>query len=737
MFTYHKKYLFGLLLSICLLEPIFAKTYNLNVAYKTVNFTGSPARAIAINGQLPGPTLYFKEGDTVKINVYNHLDKGTTIHWHGLLVPWRMDGVAWVTQKPIPPGSMFHYTYTLKQAGTYWYHAHSDLQEQEGLYGALIIEPKHQRYHYTKDYPIVLSDWINKNADQVYNNLKKTGDFYSVKFPLQPSLVQFFKDYSNASTPTAKKQIFSAYWMMQKSRMSVYDFSDIAYDTFLLNGHPPTKPWSGQAKKGDIVRLRIIDAGASTIFRVKIPGHIMKVIHVQGNDVKPYNVKSFTIAPGETYDVLIKITDNKPYYIYAESNDTLGHALGVLNNTKSNTAATANIKPFPKPAPMTMSHMSMSSAHPISHGKMNMQTTDDKYQNLVSPFITNNPKVPVTMIKIDLSGYMDKYMWFLNGLPEYKAKPILIQPGHRYRIIFTNNTMMHHPMHLHGHWFILRNDHGAYDPLLHTIDIAPGQTVVADFDADTDGQWYFHCHNLFHMKAGMANIVRYQDSHSTSTVPLEQFAQLDGKNKPTLVSTTLLDVGSDLNGFEQTTFKYMYGSDYNKLQLYTNEAEIDRGKIENADMDIFYWHNVSQFWAIKGGVNYVYRPADTPYLQPGIGVEGLMPFFIDTDLRIYNHAGSTKADLQLGRDTQITNRFFVGLELRGIAATKTLADDEIGSGLNQLEYTIQPFYQLNPNLALYVQYEYTRYYGETRNLIETDGESANQAQWTVGFKLLF
>lgn len=726
------KWVFLSIINIGVFSPAFAKTYNLNLSYKTVNFTGTPARAIAVNGQVPGPTLYFKEGDTVNINVYNHLDTGATVHWHGLLVPWRMDGVAWVTQVPIPPGGVYHYHYTLKQAGTYWYHAHSDLQEQEGLYGAIVIEPKHERYHYTKDYPIVLSDWINTDADKVYNNLKKTGDFYTVKFPLQPSLVQFIKDYSNAATPQAKQQILSAYWMMQKSRMSVYDLSDIAYDTFLLNGHPPTHPWIGQVKKGDIVRLRIIDAGASTIFHVKIPGHIIKIIHVDGNDVKPYDVHNFTIAPGETFDVLVKITNNQPYYIYAESIDTLSHALGVLQNNPHTVGVIPQIQPFPKPKPQMM-HMGS------SHMKMAMPmktTTDTKYQKLVSPFVTNNPNLPVTVIHIKLSGYMDKYMWFLNGLPEYKAKPILIQPGHRYRIIFTNDTMMHHPMHLHGHWFILRNGHGAHDPLLHTIDVGPGQTIVADFDANTDGQWYFHCHNLFHMKAGMANIVRYQDTHPTKNAPAEPFAQLNGEDKPTYVSTTYLDAGSDFDGFEQVTFKYMYGSDYNKLQLYTNEAEMDRGTVENADMDIFYWHNISQFWAIKGGVNYFYRPADTPYLQPGVGIEGLMPFFIDTDLRVYNHAGSTKADLQLGRDTQITNRFFVGLELRGIAATKTLTNDDIGSGLNQLEYTIKPFYQLNPNLALYVQYEYTRYYGETRNLIEADGQSGNQAQWTVGFKLL-
>ena len=243
------------------------KTVNLTVAYKTVNFAGKKMQAIAVNNQIPAPTLHFKQGDNVVINVHNQLDKGTAIHWHGLLVPWRMDGVATITQKPISPGKTFSYRFKLRQSGTYWYHAHAGLQEQRGLYGGFIIDPLHQRFRYDKDFVVVLSDWSNTLPNRIFANLKKNGEYYSNLFPHQTSLVDFLRDYS-AGNPMQKKMLAHSYLMMQKMRMGIYDISDIAYDKFLLNGKTESNPWIGQVKIGDIVRLRFIDAGASSIFNV-------------------------------------------------------------------------------------------------------------------------------------------------------------------------------------------------------------------------------------------------------------------------------------------------------------------------------------------------------------------------------------------------------------------------------------------------------------------------------------
>lgn len=731
----------------------FAKNriVNLTVAYKMVNFTGKDVRAIAVNNQIPGPTLHFKEGDTVTINVFNHIKRGTTLHWHGIILPWRMDGVPGVSQQPIPPGGVFHYHFTLHQFGTYWYHAHKDFQEQEGVYGAMIIDPIKPRIQYNKNAAVVLSDWTNTRPEQIYANLKKEGDFYAIKKPLQPSLAQFFRDYHFANTPSDKAYVLNAYKMMQTMRMSIYDLSDVAYDAFLLNGHANQHPWTKQVKVGDVVRLRLIDAGASSIFHVKVTHTKLQIVAVDGNDVKPYFVKSLTMAPGETFDVLVKITQNKPYIIYAESIDTSGAAMGALVTQPNQAVNYKAVTPFPKPKPIMMHHdMAMSdgahNGHDMKnsmpshagHGDMSSMSmtpsvsSPTKYDRLVSLTKTNNPNTPVTIIKMTLSGYMDRYVWFLNGLPEYDAKPIIIQHGKWYRLVFRNDTMMHHPMHIHGHWFILRNGHGAYDPKLHTIDVPPGATVIADVHADAHGQWIFHCHNLIHMKAGMSNLFRYKGT------PMSEFSGLSGHVMPRWYFANELDLGGDFfHDSAKGSFENFMGTDFNKLEINAEDIEMQKSKLTNANVDVFYWHLLSQFWAIKGGANYVYRPAHTPYVQPGFGIEGLMPYFIDTNIRSYWHDDSLQLNAAFSRDTQLTHHIFLRLAIEGILASKTVAKDEIGHGLNSLEWSVRPYYQLNPNLALYIEYQHTQHYGAQKTLLEKDNEATIEDRYNVGLSLLF
>jgi FtsP/CotA-like multicopper oxidase with cupredoxin domain len=771
---------------------------NLVVRNKIVNFTGKNRTALAVNNQIPAPTLHFKEGDHVTLNVYNHLNQGTAIHWHGLLIPWQMDGVEGITQSPIMPGGVFHYEFTLHQSGTYWYHAHAGFQEQQGLYGALIIDPKHKpRYFYNKDYVVVLSDWHDTHPNKVFKNLKKDGDYYASRFPIQPSLAHFIHDYLVAKTSEDKKELIQDYKMMQNMRMSIYDVSDVAYDAFLLNGHSNQAPWTAQVKPGDTVRLRFIAASGSTNFRIKIPDATMKIVQVQGNDVKPQFVHDFTILPGETYDVVIKILKNKPYIIYAQSADTLGAAYGALITKPQQSVNYQSVKPFPEPKPVTqeMMHNMMGSHHDTSkmsgmnhpamnHHAMEMpteativrdtiekpsqnrlhQTTiGTKYQNLTAAVKTNNPHKPVDgIIRIELFGYMDRYIWFINGVPEYQTKPMIIEPGKRYRIIFTNESMMHHPMHLHGHWFILRNGHGAYDPLLHTIDVAPGATVVADFDGDASGQWFFHCHHLYHMMAGMARILQYstiikvaEGKIKPSNIITDQvyanqpIVRVDSKlpldtsmiqhpmgHPAHLYSANFLELSQDFfDNLQTISFKGLYGGDYNKLELNMKDAEIKKGMIENADLDIFYWYLLNQFWAVKAGMNYVYRP--TPYWQPGIGIEGLMPYFIDTDLRAYYHQGGLKFNLELSRDTQITNTFLIKTDIVSILSTKTVHDAEIGSGLNQIQLVLRPYYRVRPGLNLFIEYERDQYYGSTKKLLQANHEATQANSFKVGIAVLF
>lgn len=929
-----KRILFFILCLVVTINGFAAnRVVNLTVTYKTVYFAGKPSKAIAVNGQIPAPTLHFKEGDHVTINVTNLLDEETALHWHGIILPWQMDGVLGINQQGIQPGKSFRYHFTIHQSGTYWYHAHAGLQEQQGLYGAFLIDPPTSPpYRYTKDYTIVLSDWSNTNPDQILANLKKEGDYYSPNFPLQPSLMKFIHDYGKASTEE-RKRLIDDYKMMQQMRMSIYDFSDVAYDAFLLNGQPKSIPWTGSVKVGDVVRLRFIGAGGSTIFNVKIPDTTMQVVHVDGNDIKPYTVKDFSIAPGETYDVLVKIQKNTPYIIYAESIDTVGSAVGALVTSPNQFVNYQQINPFPEPLPVTRDMMAMmmgnmirgtlpdnkasqvhsmhhkiqmdSSSHsmadmkmdsmgahkmehptenhadhasmqhamdssmkmdgdmpmdhamPMNHGKSSEQTVPQKqssdsmpmkaapsghdmhsmythsmamssmekmpmshsknmqhsmqmgdakkmdhgmsmnhtmdmsmpteptiigdaisppnasyatssgtkYEKLIARVKTNNPNKPIAgVINMELFGYMDRYIWFINGVPEDQAHPIVLDPGKRYRFVFTNTSMMHHPMHIHGHWFILRKGKGAYDPLLHTIDVAPGATITADVDTDASGQWIFHCHLLYHMMAGMARTFQYSTLieitkdeakpqhiikntayYNRPIVRVDEVRPID----PTLVKhpmahptglwrVNFLDVGiNPITNNYQVTFKGLYGADYNKLELFTNDAEINKGKVESADIDIFYWHLLDQFWAVKGGINYFYRPSQTPYWQPGIGIEGLLPYFIDTDLRAYYHRGSAKLDLEISRDTQITNNFFIRAGIRGIAASKTVAQDEIGSGLNELQFTLAPYYRLMPGLNVFVEYERDQNYGVTKNLISSNGESTTNNIVTFGLSIIF
>lgn len=837
------------------------------MGYKTVCFAGKPKKALAVNDQIPAPTLHFKEGDHVTINVYNRLLEETAIHWHGILVPWQMDGVFGVSQKGIPPGCVFRYQFTLHQAGTYWYHAHAGLQEQQGLYGAFLIDPpKAPSYKYTKDYVVVLSDWSNTPADQIFANLKKDGDYYSPRFPLQPSLTRFIRDYRKADS-NERKMLIDDYKMMQQMRMSIYDISDVAYDAFLLNGGTKSNPWIAPVKVGDVVRLRFIGAGGITIFHVKIPGSTMRMVHVQGNDVSPYTIKDFKIAPGETYDILVKIEKNEPYIIYAESADTVGAALGALVTTPYQIPNFSQVHPFPDPLPVTremmanmmtgmvpsemktmnahssshlmnatnihdmkmdsgmkmdssmkmeqknphkmelmadkmkMSDMSKAQDHSMnmnmtmptepsiigdtistpasSHSAMAMShrmimtetvlssegtTTGTKYQNLKAANQTNDPNKPIKgIIKMDLFGYMDRFIWFINGVPEYKAKPIPLEPGNRYRIIFTNTSMMHHPMHIHGHWLILRNGNSSYDPLLHTIDVPPGSTVTADIDTDASGQWFFHCHLLYHMVAGMSRVFQYAtliEIAKGEAKPQHVVRRTAYFNRPiiridevrpidlSLVKhpmahphgfyfSTFLDIGEDpFSSVQRITYKGLYGPDFNKLELFTNDAEIKKGTVKNADLDLFYWRLISQFWAVKGGVNYFYRPATTPYWQPGIGIEGVMPYFIGTDVRGYYYSGSAKLDIELSRDTQITNNFFVRVGVRGILASKTVTRAAIGSGLNQMRYIIRPYYRLMPGLNLIAEFEHEQDYGPFGNIQRKAGDSISENTLTFGFSFL-
>ncbi len=473
------------------------KEYDLTVDYKEVNLTGKQEIAMAINGSIPGPILYFNEGDTARINVTNNMDIRTSIHWHGILVPNREDGVPYLTTPPIEPGATYTYEFLIKHSGTYWYHSHTGLQEQVGVYGSIVISPKEKREDIEEpyaDYALVLSDWTDESPNEVLRDLKRGSEYQSFKKKTMQTLYGVFK--AKAVTESLKRSFH---------RMPPMDISDVAYDLFLINGKPTS---TLDLPAGTKVRLRVINAGASTYFYLNYAGGKMKVISADGMNVKPTEMNRILIAIGETYDVLITIPEGGAYEFRATAQDGSGHASLFMG--KGDRAFAADV---PRPNLYRMKH-----EHSMKHHK-NMKTSNDHrplppYAKLKSLERTElAPGNKTREITLNLTGDMERYVWTINNKTLSEADKILIRKGENVRFILVNKTMMHHPMHLHGHFFRVLNGHGDYSPLKHTVDVPPlSKKTIMEFEANEEKDWFFHCHVLYHMMSGMSRIVSYEGS---------------------------------------------------------------------------------------------------------------------------------------------------------------------------------------------------------------------------------
>lgn len=513
--------------------------FDLEIAEMPVNYTGRTSIATAVNGRVPAPLLRVREGDTVTLHVTNRLREVTTIHWHGLILPPEMDGVPGISFPGIAPGETFTYQFTIRQSGTYWYHAHT-LHEQTGLYGALIAEPRDSRPQRSeRDYVVVLSDWTDESPLQLFLNLKKMGSFYNFELPTAGN---FLKDVSREGIARAIER--RAMW--NRSRMNPTDFSDIsavAY-TYLMNGESPRSNWTGIARAGERVRLRFIGAGTATFFDVRIPGLKLTVIGTDGQDVEPVEVDEFRIGPGETYDVIVQMPDDEAYTIFAQSMDRTGFARGTLAPRLGMEAG------VPEPdeprwlteadmmGAMTMGSMADGgghSAHSTSsqvrranharteYGPSVDMRVDYPRTNLDDPGVNlreNGRRVltyadlrtaagsvdarsPEREIELHLTGNMERFRWSIDGLTINEAIPVRFRTNERLRVTLVNDTTMTHPMHLHGMWSDLESEHGEFQVRKHTISVQPAQRVSFAVTADAPGRWAFHCHLLYHMAAGM------------------------------------------------------------------------------------------------------------------------------------------------------------------------------------------------------------------------------------------
>ena len=548
---------FGLSLAATNAAYVSAGEYSLSVDRVKIDTGEFTRTGIGYNGKTPGPVLRFKEGEDVTIKVTNNLDESTSIHWHGLILPYQQDGVPGISYDGIDPGETFTYRFPIVQSGTYWFHSHTGFQEPDGAFGAIVIEPeKREPFRYDREYVVQLTDAHPHSGNRIMRNLKMSADYYNRK---QETLLDFFSDAKEKGLGAA----IDDRMMWGDMRMMPKDIEDVQGFTPLINGKSTSQNWTGIFKPGERVRLRFINSSAMTYFDIRVPGLKMTVVQADGNNVQPVTVDEFRIGVAETYDVIVKPADEKAYPIFAESMGRTAGVRGTLAPREGMMAELPELREVPRltMADMGMDHGNMAG---MDHGNMagmdhsNMAGMDGNkmpgmdhskmagmdgnkmpgmdhskmagdankgdafyasgsgllpsaadggkflsYSDLKAQKPLYEARAATREIELRLTGNMERYIWSINGVKYEDADPIVLQYGERVRFKFVNETMMTHPMHLHGMWSILDNGNGKWDPIKHTVSVAPGTTVYTETEVDAPGQWAFHCHLSYHADSGM------------------------------------------------------------------------------------------------------------------------------------------------------------------------------------------------------------------------------------------
>jgi CopA family copper-resistance protein len=658
--------------------------YELTVAEETRVMADRPVRALTLNGGVPGPVLRFKVGDTARIQVHNRLGKETTsIHWHGLLLPNKEDGVPFLTTPPIKPGTTHTFNFPLSHAGTYWYHSHTGLQEQRGVYGSIVVEPREgEPVAADHDYVIQLSDWTNEHPKEVMRSLRRGSEYYAFK-----------KGVTQSIWGAYKKGYLGQYLAREKSRMPPMDIADVAYDAFLINGKENSLL---EAKPGERVRLRIINSGASTYFYVQSSTGPMTVVAADGPAVEAFEIDRLLIGMAETYDVIVTIPQETGSWEFrATAQDGSGHASVWLGEGAKQSAAN-----IPQPNVYDMdslmmqaldegdltggkSHMQMQMQHPMKmkmkddmgkipmktdkpmaekmKGKMKVEMKADKpmpekmatsmpkasarplspYRQLRAPAPTTLPKEnPTRSITLRLTGDMQRYIWSFNGKMLSEESMIKVTQGENLRIEMINDTMMHHPIHLHGHFFRLLNGQGENAPLKHTVDVPPMTRRIIEFEANEEKDWFFHCHLLYHMMAGMTRVVSYTEQgpdHKPNLGPHER--------------DEWLNWGTASIQSHMTEGLITWSSPRNDIKL---AWEYGWGKVDETEheTDLYWKHYYNPNWQTFAGARFTNEDdaqnrgiAGARYRLPwlimsewGIDTEGDVRVRLDKEIQLTNHA---------------------------------------------------------------------------------------------------
>jgi CopA family copper-resistance protein len=708
--------------------------YDLYVKDTIVNFTGKDKHAIAVNGQIPMPTLTFTEGDIAEIYVHNEMEVGTSLHWHGLFLPNKEDGVPYLTQMPIAPHTTHKYSFPVVQSGTHWYHSHSGMQEQIGMYGALILNKKSDDSTFRKgiddlpQIPVVLSEWTDYNPNNVHRMLHNASDWFAIK-----------KGTTQSYAEAIKAGHFKTKLNNEWKRMLAMDVSDIYYDKFLINGKNESQ--LSQFKAGDKVRLRISNAGASSYFWLTYAGGKITVVANDGNDVEPVEVDRLIIGVSETYDVVVTIpNENTSYEFLATSEDrTKSTSLYIGEGIKQLIAPLPKLKYFEGMKMMndmmnmdgTMNDMGMQmslqkmdmntvmypeisgEAPVMMHGKsegmkMKMDMKEPKmdhsthemasteittlnYSMLKAPQITTLPKdAPVRELHFELTGNMNRYLWSMDNKVLSETDKILIKKGENVRIVLHNNSMMRHPMHLHGHDFRVLNGQGDYAPLKNVLDIMPMETDTIEFNANADGDWFFHCHILYHMMSGMNRVFSYENSAPnpllTNKATAYKKLQSESNQLHFMAENDFATNGNDGQAMLQNS-RWSFGTEwrlgYHDDHGYESETHIGRYIGRNQWLMPFI------------GFDARYRKLDTneveenlfgqkstkdKRIQVSLGVAYTLPLLIIAQAEVY-HDGNVRFQL-MREDIPVSKRiraaFMVNTDKEYMAGLKYIAGKNIG-----------------------------------------------------------
>lgn len=726
-------HLISIVILLSISTSLFAQKvvrYDLYVKDTLVNFSGKERRAIAVNGQIPMPTLTFTEGDTAEIHVHNLLKESTSMHWHGVFLPNKEDGVPYLTQMPIKPNTTHMYRFPVIQNGTRWYHSHSGLQEQLGMYGSLDFKKRKDDPTFRKgiddlpSIPVVLSEWTDYNPENVHRMLHNATDWFAIK-----------KNATQSYAEAIKAGHFKTKLTNEWKRMLAMDVSDVYYDKFLINASSESQ--LNQFKAGDKVRLQIANGGASSYFWLTYAGGKITVVASDGNDLEPVEVDRLIIGVSETYDVIVSINDpNTSYeFLVTPEDRTKSASLFIGSGSRQLMTPLPRLKYFEgmkmmnammkmdgslddMGMNMSLQQMDMNSVmYPEisgdnedvhNHEGMNMDEMDHSshsatspniktlnYAMLKSPVKTSLPKeAPVREIRFELTGNMNRYVWSMDNRVLSESDKILIKKGEIIRITMHNNSMMRHPMHLHGHDFRVLNGQGEYAPLKNVLDIMPMETNVIEFEANLEGDWFFHCHILYHMMAGMNRVFSYENQAPNPLLPDKKWAykklQRESNELHFMFQNDFATNGNDGEMMLQNT-RWSFGTEW-RLGYHDNhgyEVETHVGR----------YIGRNQWWMPFVGFDWRYRKQSEPEknlfgqvntkdsrAQFSAGVAYTLPMLFILQGEVY-HDGNVRVQL-MREDIPISKRLRASLMVN--------TDKEYMIGLN---------YILTKNLGIRAHYD--------------------------------